>query len=116
MRKRHAAPMLLFVLASLNGAPAAAAPSTISSCTTSALQAAVAAGGDWVFGCDGTIQTPAPAPHTGSPPNTNWQHPFTLSPGETLTLNADGHAVTLDGNSQSRLFVVPAGAVLRLRG
>src|SRR5436309_746446 len=35
-------------------APAGAAPSTISSCTTAALQAAVAAGGEWVFTCNGT--------------------------------------------------------------
>lgn len=99
------------------GVPAAeAATSTIGSCTTAGLQAAVAAGGDWVFACNGTIETQAPAPPSGSPPDTEWQHPFVLTPGETLTLNADGHFVTIDGNEESRLFVVPAGAVLRLRG
>src|SRR4051812_2626999 len=107
---------LAALCAGAGGSAAYAAPSTVSTCTTAALQAAVAAGGDWVFGCDGTIFTKDPPPASGSPPDTQFQQPFALSPGETLTLDANGHSVAIDGNSFSRLFLVPAGAVLRMRG
>src|SRR5436190_2671486 len=99
-----------------DGSAAGAGPSTISSCTTEGLQAAVAAGGDWVFACSGTIQTKDPPPPSGSPADTELQQPFALAANEALTLDANGHAVTIDGDSSSRLFTVPPGAVLRLRG
>src|SRR4051794_26543522 len=66
---------------------AGAAPGTINSCSTAALQSAVAAGGDWVFACNGEIFTEDPPPPSGSPLDSEWQQPFTLAPGETLTLD-----------------------------
>src|SRR5690348_5083121 len=106
-------PALTEALGAGVGTAASSGPNTISPCSTAGLQAAVAAGGDWVFACSNTFFTPDPPPPSGSPPDTPWQHPFTLVPGETLTLDANGHTVTIDGNGESRLFVVPAGAVLR---
>lgn len=76
----------------------------------------MAAGGEWVFACSGTIFTRDPPPPSGSPANSQWQQPFALTEHEKLTLDANGHAVTVDGNSMSRLFVVPKDAVLRMRG
>src|SRR5690242_21455095 len=99
--------VLALIVGGAGNLAAGAGPGTFSSCTTESLQAAVAAGGDWVFACNGSIFTKDPPPPSGTPLDTEWQQPFTLAPGETLTLDANGHSVQIDGNSESRLFVVP---------
>ena len=78
----------------------AGAVSTISSCTTAALDAAVAAGGAWTFTCSGTIAL---------------DHTFGLGSGSSLSLDATGHSVTLSGTAVGQLFNLHGG-VLSLTG
>ncbi|MDW5598310.1 hypothetical protein VSS74_28385, partial [Conexibacter stalactiti] len=99
------APLVTLALALAPGAPAQAMtppPTPITSCTTAALDAAVAAGGDYVFACDGTIPVPAA---------------YELPAGRSLVLDGAGRNVTLIGPSiwvteTGRGFMTVAGTLV----
>ncbi|MGD0167885.1 MAG: collagen-like protein, partial [Gaiellaceae bacterium] len=68
---------------------------TLTKCTFVALQKAVAVGGTVQFGCSGTIA---------------FTQAITLSAG-SVTLDASGRSVVLDGQTKTRLFDVKGGAL-----
>ena len=91
-------------VAALGGATTTAktAATPITSCTTSAIQSAIQAGGSYVFDCGGII----------APPVVDGQQvPFTVPSGDTVSLDATGapSAVTVDGSRASQLFAVNGG-------
>ncbi len=87
-------------VAALAGAKTGA--TQITSCTTGAVQSAIAAGGSYVFDCGGII---APPVVDGK------QVPFTVPSGDTVSLDATGapSAVIFDGGRASQLFAVNGG-------
>jgi len=74
---------------------ASAKVTTLSKCTFSALQTAVAHGGVIDFGCNGAIA---------------FSIPITISSG-SVTLDASGQSVAFDGQSKTQLFLVKGGTV-----
>ena len=87
-------------VAALAGAKTGATP--ITSCTTGAVQSAIAAGGSYVFNCGGIIAQPVVD---------GKQVPFTIPSGDTVSLDATGapSAVIFDGARASQLFAVNGG-------
>jgi hypothetical protein len=86
----------------LAGARTGATP--ITSCTTTAVQSAIAAGGSYVFQCGGTI----------TPPVVDGQQvPFTVPSGDTVSLDATGASpgVVFDGGDVSQLFAINGGSL-----
>lgn len=73
----------------------AAALGTVTSCTQSALKSAIAGGGSVVFGvdCPDLVLTSA------------------LTISGSVSIDANGHTVALDGGNATRLFVIKAGTV-----
>ena len=78
-----------------DGAPTVA--TVLASCRFSALQSAVAAGGTIDYGQDCSSVTFTAA--------------LTVPTGLTVTIEADGHSVTFNGNYMVRLFVVTGGTL-----
>lgn len=72
---------------------------TISVCDEASLRSAVSAGGNIVFECDGIISLSQ-----------------TLVVSNDVSLDANGHAVTISGNNQVRVFWVNPVRSLTLRG
>jgi len=87
-------------ITALAGAKTGATP--ITSCTTTAVQSAIAAGGSYVFECGGAIAPPLVG---------GKQVPFTVPSGDTVSLDATGapSAVIFDGGRASQLFAVNGG-------
>ena len=93
--------------APLGGRPAeaSAGPTILVSCTWSALQAAVAAGGTVEFGCSGTITVPST---------------MVIGSGESLILDGAGQSVVLQGEKPTgspavnteRIFKVDGGSLV----
>src|SRR5438093_481427 len=96
-----AAAMLAVGLAVTAGAPLAHADTTLSSCSASAFNAAVAAGGTVRFGVDCPSLVVCRTTVVGS--------------GKVLDIEGNGHAVTLSGGSVRRVFNVTGGQ-LTVRG
>jgi hypothetical protein len=68
-------------------------------CTTAAVRAAFAAGGQYAFSADCTLTLTSP---------------LTMTAGLSVSLDGGGHRVTLDGGNSSQIVQVPAGGVLTL--
>ena len=75
---------------------AATTPTVISQCTEAAVRAAVAAGGSYTMGCDGTITM-------GSS--------LVVPAGRSVTLDATGHTVVFDGQGRTQLVLVTGGTL-----
>ncbi len=86
--------------------PASAASATvITLCRDSQLRAAIAAvpeGGTILFGCDGTI---------GIDPN---KGPIEIH--KELTLDANGHTVSISGGHRSQIFIISLPGTVTMRG
>src|SRR3954463_159605 len=90
------------VLAALAiGVPAAQADATLTSCTASAFNTAVAAGGTVTFAVDC--------------PDLVLTKTVSVGSGKILDLEGNGHAVVLDGGHALRLFSVGKGGQLTVR-
>src|SRR3954447_16255147 len=90
------------VLAALAiGVPAAQADATLTSCTASAFNAAVAAGGTVTFAVDC--------------PDLVLSSTVVVGAGKVLDIEGNGHNVALDGGHARRLFTVNANGRLTVR-
>ncbi|MDB6031190.1 MAG: filamentous hemagglutinin family N-terminal domain protein [Verrucomicrobiales bacterium] len=74
-----------------------ASAAVISSCDQPGLEAALAAGGTFTFGCDSTITLTK-----------------TLNVTKDITLDGNGHSITISGNNAVRIFEVSPNANLTL--
>jgi hypothetical protein len=79
--------------------PDSGSTQTLTDCSFTALEVAIAKGGTIDFGCDSTI---------------DFTQPITLKANKPVVLQANGHTATLDGGNSTELFIVPNGANLSL--